>query len=62
MILNITYSIDSRSIHDPFLVMVDKAMEIVSMATIPGRFLVDTIPACVFCSLFIQSLLLMHPQ
>lgn len=48
MILNFTYGIDARSIHDPFLALVDKAMEIVSLATIPGRFLVDTIPACMF--------------
>lgn len=46
MILKLTYGIDAKSAKDPFLVLVDEAMEIVSKATIPGRFLVDTIPAC----------------
>lgn len=46
MILNFTYGIDTKSIQDPFMVLVEKTMQIVSMATIPGMFLVDTIHAC----------------
>lgn len=46
MILNFAYGIDAQSIQDPFMVMIQKGWDVMSAATNPGLFLVDTIPAC----------------
>lgn len=44
LILLITYGINVQSVDNPFLIMVEKAMETLAVAGNPGAFLVDTLP------------------
>ncbi|KAJ7467798.1 cytochrome P450 [Mycena galericulata] len=45
LILNVTYGINVLSSNDPYIDLAEKAMHGLSVASIPGAFLVDTIPA-----------------
>ncbi|KAJ7708648.1 cytochrome P450 [Mycena rosella] len=45
LIMDVTYGIDIRSPGDPYTTLAEEAMYGVSIATLPGRFLVNTIPA-----------------
>lgn len=51
MILSLAYGLDVQSHDHPILEMVETHMEIVSKTTMPGAFLVDTIPARMLCNL-----------
>jgi hypothetical protein len=44
LILDFAYGIDAKSVDDPILQLIEKSMHVVSKATIPGVFLVDTLP------------------
>lgn len=46
MILNITYGIDVQDFNDPYVQTVEKAMDALTEAGVPGAFLVDTFPIC----------------
>ena len=48
-----TYGIDLKSADDPYLIAVFEAVRTLGDALIPGRFLVDAIPICVY--LYTQS-------
>lgn len=50
MILDFTYGIQAETVHNPFMKLVTKAMEIAAEVTNPGAYLVDTIPVCVYSS------------
>ncbi|KAJ6580641.1 cytochrome P450 [Mycena capillaripes] len=45
LMMDVTYGIDVRSSDDPYITLAKDAMHGFSVATIPGAFLVDTIPA-----------------
>lgn len=45
-ILRITYGYEAQEFKDPFVQLADQATEQFSLATAPGGFLVDLIPAC----------------
>ncbi|KAJ7658428.1 cytochrome P450 [Mycena rosella] len=45
LIMDVTYGIDIRSPGDPYTTLAEEAVHGVSIATLPGRFLVNTIPA-----------------
>ncbi|KAJ7862995.1 cytochrome P450 [Mycena leptocephala] len=45
LVMDVTYGIRVRSSDDPYINLVEAAMHGFSIATIPGTFLVDTIPA-----------------
>lgn len=44
MILNLTYGINVQSFDDPFVENVEKTMEALTEAGVPGAFLVDALP------------------
>ena len=46
MILRISHGYEVREHNDPFVGLADQATEQFSLATAPGGFLVDLIPAC----------------
>ena len=46
MILRITHGYEVKETNDPFVELADKATEQFSLATAPGGFLVDLLPAC----------------
>ncbi|KAJ6597635.1 cytochrome P450, partial [Mycena vulgaris] len=45
LIMNVTYGIEVLSSNDPYIKIAEEAMHGVSVAYVPGTFLVDTIPA-----------------
>lgn len=46
LILNVFYGIEPQSLQDPLMATIQKGWDIMSAATNPGLFLVDTISAC----------------
>jgi hypothetical protein len=48
LILNIAYGIDVRSADDPYLMMAENSLKVSEAASIPGSFLVDTLPIRTF--------------
>jgi hypothetical protein len=45
-VLRITYGYEAQESKDPLVQLADQATEQFSLATAPGGFLVDLIPAC----------------
>lgn len=54
MILRISHGYEVKEKCDPFVKMADLATEQFSLATAPGGFLVDLIPACKFFFAFLE--------
>ncbi|KAF7345632.1 Cytochrome P450 [Mycena venus] len=45
LMMDVTYGIDVRSSDDPYIRIAEEAMHGLSVASVPGAFLVDTVPA-----------------
>ena len=54
VILRISHGYEVREHNDPFVRLADQATEQFSLATAPGGFLVDLIPACMALTFFTQ--------
>lgn len=48
LMMDVTYGIDVRSLDDPYLVIVGKAIEALDVGLAPASFLVDNMPWCEF--------------
>lgn len=49
-ILRITYGIDVNDVHDPWITLIGRAMDVGRRTGAPGSFLVDIITPCVLLS------------
>lgn len=55
LILNIGYGIDAQSLDDPYLVIVEKPVGILTAGANPAAFLVNSIPIRVYNSMIVIS-------
>lgn len=56
-ILGIAYGLDIREAQDPYIADAKLAVEAFSAGTVPGAYLVDTIPLCTyFYHLFVPQI------